>query len=533
MYRSSKNQFSFPDFILPFGGHLDANNRWVKLADMVPWESVEEAYLMKLSSNNLGSPAKSARIAFGALIIKERMGITDEETVQQIKENPYLQYFLGYDHYLKKEPFNPSMMTHFRTRFASEALMKINEEIVHHQSEPKNDSDDSDEEHGDGQWPEEEEAEEKEEKNLANRSQEEESSNHGKLLIDATCTPADIRYPTDLGLLNEAREKLEGIIDVLYSSIGKSIKKPRDYRRMARKDFLQIIRQKHPGKRKLRTAIGKQLRYLRRDLGHIDSLLAAGASLGALARYDYKCLLVIHTLYEQQNHMYRERTHKVAHRIVSISQPHVRPIVRGKAGARTEFGAKISVSHVDGYVYVDRLSWEAYNECHDLPEQVEAFRRRHGHYPASVHADKIYRTRANRKYCTQRGIRLSGMRPGALPKDVAQRAALRHQVLLDERARNPVEGSFGNAKRRGTMARIMAKLEKTSRCVIHIGFILLNLNKRLRESLFALIFPAFWQQQGHQLAYGMNYFVQSTIYLLGIEPRRTLRSREIIFDSAR
>ena len=106
--------------------------------------------------------------------------------------------------------------------------------------------------------------------------------------------------------------------------------------------------------------------------------------------------------------MYRSNTRRIDDRIVSISQPHVRPIKRGKAGRDTEFGAKLSLSVIGGFSFVDRLSWDNYNESLDLVEQIETFRRRFGFYPESVHADKIYRTRANRAYCKQHGIRLSG-----------------------------------------------------------------------------------------------------------------------------
>ena len=106
--------------------------------------------------------------------------------------------------------------------------------------------------------------------------------------------------------------------------------------------------------------------------------------------------------------MYDHRASRIDDRIVSVSQPHVRPIKRGKAGASTEFGAKVSASLVNGFSFVDRISWDAYNEAGDLIGQIEAYLKRFGYYPASVHADQIYRTRCNRKYCTEHGIRLSG-----------------------------------------------------------------------------------------------------------------------------
>jgi transposase, IS5 family len=70
-----------------------------------------------------------------------------------------------------------------------------------------------------------------------------------------------------------------------------------------------------------------------------------------------------------------------------LAQPHVRPIVRGKAGTPVEFGAKTFASCVDGNVFLDHLSWDNFNESWDLPQQVEQFRNRFGNYPESVHAD--------------------------------------------------------------------------------------------------------------------------------------------------
>jgi transposase, IS5 family len=90
--------------------------------------------------------------------------------------------------------------------------------------------------------------------------------------------------------------------------------------------------------------------------------------------------------------MYDGDVRRIDDRIVSLAQPHVRPIVRGKAGTPVEFGAKIAVSCVDGKVFLERLSWDNFNESVDFPEQVEAYKIRFGHYPESVHVDQIYRT---------------------------------------------------------------------------------------------------------------------------------------------
>ena len=400
MYRANR-QPELPDFYLPFGGKLDPENRWVKLAGIVPWHLAEEDYRANFAASGMGAPAKESRIALGALIIKERLGVTDEETVAQIRENPFLQYFLGLHEYLREDLFDPSMMVHFRKRIRPETLEKINLAIISRargQAGPPQDPPASP--------PDETPPSDEGPSMVADTKPE--SEPNGKLIIDATCTPADITYPTDLKLLNDAREKTERIIDELHATMPGKVKKPRTYRKNARRDFLDVALSKKPKTSKIRTAIGKQLRYVKRNLGHIHRQLDNGASLGGLTAYWHKCLMVIHTLHDQQSEMHRQRCHRCADRIVSISQPHVRPIVRGKVSQRVEFGAKISASHVDGFVLLDRFSWDAYNETSDLGVQAEAFRQRFGHYPASIHADKIYQTRANRAWCKERGIRLSG-----------------------------------------------------------------------------------------------------------------------------
>jgi len=457
MYRHSENQLEFENFGLPFSGKLRSDNRWVKLAKIIPWGEFETSYSRSLKGSGFGPPAKSVRVALGSLIIKERLGTSDEETVEQIRENPYLQYFLGFKEYRDEEPFHPTMFVHFRKRISKEMLGNINEAV--HQKNKTSDNDDDDPP----------------------------PANKGKLLIDATCAPADITFPTDLKLLNKAREKSEQIIDVLHAPHKGKKKKPRTYRRTARIDFLSVAKAKNLPKNKRRKAIRKQLGYLERNLKAIDELTKA-SSLSLLSKHQYKDLLVINELFRQQKWMHEQHENRIDDRIVSISQPHVRPIKRGKANASTEFGAKISASLVDGYCFLDHLGWDNYNESGDLKHQVEAYRERFGFYPASVHADQIYRNRNNIKFCKEHGIRLSGPRLGRPPKALSQQQDLKKQFRQDEIDRIPIEGKFGQAKRRFGLSRIMCKLAQTSETAIAMIFLVMNLEKWLKAFLFVFFY---------------------------------------------
>lgn len=317
--------------------------------------------------------------------------------------------------------------------------------------------------------------------------------NKGQLIIDASCSPADISYPQDLKLLNRTREKLEKIIDTLYESRGeKRKKKPRSYRKEARKKYLATAKKRKVSNKERRKAIKKQLGYISRNLRIIENLRNEGGDLKILKKRDYKSLLVAQTICEQQGEMYQENKRSIPDRIVSINQPHLRPIVRGKAGKAVEFGAKIAVSCRDGFVFLDYLSWSNFNEATCLKEQIETYKEDKGYYPKSVHVDKIYRTRENRKWCQERGIRISGPKLGRPRLDISE--AEKKQAQKDERIRNEVEGRFGEAKRRYGLGLVMTKLPETSETSIAITFLVMNLMTLLRRVMRGFLW-LFWHQK--------------------------------------
>ena len=130
MYRKSNQSSISPEsFELPKETKLSSENRWVIMAELIPWAEFEAEYAKNFSEDQ-GAPAKSFRIALGSLIIKERLGIDDRETVQQIKENPYLQYFIGLTSYQQEAPLEASMMVHFRKRIDKNLLARVNKKMV-------------------------------------------------------------------------------------------------------------------------------------------------------------------------------------------------------------------------------------------------------------------------------------------------------------------------------------------------------------------------------------------------------------------
>ncbi|BBD67137.1 transposase [Nostoc commune NIES-4072] len=493
MYRKEDQPPVSPEnFGLPFEGKLSSDNRWIMLANLIPWAEFEEEYSSGFSVE-MGAPAKSFRMALGALIIKEKLGISDRETVEQIKENPYLQYFIGMSSYINEAPFDASMLVHFRERISADLVNKINQETVKRMIEATSST---------------LATESTEKKTEELKKEDNKPKNRGKLILDATCAPADISYPTDLELLNQARKHTETIIDLLYEQIkGTLEKKPRTYRDIARIDYLKVAKKRRVSPKDRRKAIKKQLQYIKRNLSHIDQLIISGATLEQLSTRQYKMLLVVVEVYRQQLWLYENKKQSIDDRIVSLSQPHIRPIVRGKAGKAVEFGAKLSASYFDGYVFLDHISWDNFNESGDLKSQVEAFKNFTGYYPESVHVDKIYRTRENRAWCKERGIVMSGPPLGRPPANVSKEK--KKQDLESERIRNCIEGKFGQAKRRFSLNRVMAKLSHTSETAIAITFLVMNLSTHLSRVFYAFLCLFFKNRPFSQYDIIGNYLLVS------------------------
>ncbi len=279
--------------------------------------------------------------------------------------------------------------------------------------------------------------------------------------------------------------------------------KPRTDRKKARKCYLKVAKKKKITNKERRKAIKQQLRYIQRNLGYIEDLITQGSTLDILTKKERENLETIKKLSEQQKWMYENKKRSIEKRIVSIQQPYIRPIVRGKAGCYVEFGAKIAISYIDRYVFLDEISWENFNESTYLIEQVEKYKEYTGYYPESIHVDKIYRTKNNRKYCKEKGIRMSGPPLGRPKKNVSKEE--KKQASEDERIRNRIEGKFGQGKRRYGLDLIKTKLKETSETKIAIIMLAMNLMTLVTRVLREL-FGLFWQKELKSGTFDKFYF---------------------------
>lgn len=483
---TSQKQLSIEEFTTPFQQKLSPDNRWVKLSEIIPWDELVSVYCQSLSAKK-GRPSVDPRRVIAAIIIKHKLVLSDEETVLQIQENAYLQYFLGYKSYEPEPVFVPTLFVEIRKRMGSELFKSMYKIIIDCYSETQKRKDKS------------------RTKPKASSPQTVTDSDSdddipkpkGKLLIDATVAEQAIKFPTDLDLLNESRLISENLIDRLYKLTDLKIK-PRTYRKVAHNEYLATAKKKRKARKVLRKAIRKQLNYLARNFKHIENLLdiIGTNSFPIPAKYQRKYWIILE-IYRQQKEMYDNKMNKCSDRIVSISQPHVRPIIRGKSGKKTEFGAKIGVGMSNGLALPETISWDAYNESSDLKKHVENYKRWYGFYPRVLLADNIYGTRANRNYLKSLGIRFGGKALGRPKKQTEENREKiiqeRQRKKKEYRERIPIEGKFGQAKNGYRLNYIRAKLQKTSESWIHSIFLVMNLMKLesiKNKSFFKMLFLA-------------------------------------------
>jgi IS5 family transposase len=483
----SSGQLSIEELHIPFGGKHDPGNRWAVLAGVITWNMLENSFAPQFSAKT-GAHAKPFPMSIGALYIQQLLGIIDRETVELITKSPYLQFFIGLSGFQYLRSFDPFMMVHFRKCIDPDLIKVCNDmtrangiaiikELLTSSQEDVGEAEKS-------------ELEAIEADLGVHPATLEPGSNCGSLILDATCIPYDSPYPADLRLLNEARETTEKIIDELFKQLqGKIKRKPRYNPDKARNLFLAIIKRNRATRNEIREAKRFQPNEIRRNLRAIDGLIHSGAVLLELGAQLYRKLLITSELYRQQQKVYDADKKRIDNRIVNLSKPHAHPIARGKAGKRTEFGAKIAISDDNGFVDVDLISWDNYNEANDLIARADRYKEEHGCYPERICADAIYMTVGNKKFFNNRGIRLSGR---ARKKEAAEieGQTVEQQELFksDLRKHSVIEGRIGKSKRKYGLDRIMPKLVATSRAVRGMAFFVMNAEKilRLLRLLFAL-----------------------------------------------
>jgi len=228
--KDRKTLVLFPEFF-PFGGKLDDNNRWLRIAELIPWDDLEDEYRRHFS--DVGRPAKDAHLAIGLLLLKHMTGLSDEALVEVVSENPYMQAFCGFTEFVTEAMLDSSTLSKMRERLGLEFFKQLERRTY---------------------------------KVLIDRK----IIRAKGMLVDATVFPEEIRYPNDVGLLNMVREWLVRTIRRMGKVVGK---KPRTYSRRARQEYLKFSKKKNKTRKAIAKAKKAMLQYVRCNLKQMKDMV--------------------------------------------------------------------------------------------------------------------------------------------------------------------------------------------------------------------------------------------------------------------
>lgn len=403
MYRGKNRdeKYLFEE-LMPFGGQLAGGNRWLKIKGLIPWGELEREYAGYFSKQ--GRPALDGRLVIGLFLLKHMTVLSDVEVVLELQENVYWQAFCGMEQFETGKKLDASSLTKIRHKLGVE-FTKVLEKKTYQVLVEK--------------------------KIIRKKG----------MLVDATVMPEKIRYPNDVGLLNDVRE---WTVEWLKEVVKLTGEKVRTYRRKARKLFLNFSKKKLKTRQMIERTKKQMLQYVRRNL---EQLKGRVGQLDNLIRKEVeKRLKMAYAIYEQQKQMYDEKVQRCEARVVSWWREYVQPIKRGKGGGKeVEFVPKVCLSHVDGFTFLDEFSHENYSEARvDIVEkQIKNYEERFGQKPPSMTGDQLYGNRENREMLKMQGIR-SAFKP--LGRKSEESEHQERYLRRKQRERNRIEGDIGNVK---------------------------------------------------------------------------------------
>ena len=299
------------------------------------------------------------------------------------------------------------------------------------------------------------------------------------VMVDATVFPSSIRFPTDTGLLNDVREWLVKQIKEIRKSAG--VKWIRTRCNKARDEYLSFSKKRKKTKKAIREVTKHMLQFVKRNVGQLEKLIEEIMLKGIeVKEVIHKKIEIIRIILEQQLDMYRRKSHNVKDRIVSYAQPEVRPMVRGKAGKPVEFGPKAELRLVDGYLLLDWMSFDNFNEAKKLKESIRLYEERFEKKPEKMIGDGIYGNRDNRNYLKGEGIR-SALKPLGRKSKTAEYQKGKRWIKKQQRIRNRIEGFIGHAKEHFGLNKIRYKIDGGAEIWVRMGLLAMNLDTALKR----------------------------------------------------
>lgn len=424
--------------LFTFGGKLDEGNRWLKIRKLIPWQELEEKYAGYFSDR--GRPGTDVQLGVGLFLLKHMSGKSDDEVVMELLENPYWQSFCGLETFATVKTIEASTLSRLRRRLGPKYVKEMEEATYQVLIEKK-------------------------------------ILKAKGMFSDGTVIPENIKYPNDVGLLNDVREWLVGAIKRIGEDIGKRY---RTYCRKGRQVYLNFAKSKQKTKKQIRKATRQMLQYVRRNLKQIKKIWEEAQRVGTkhLHLIEGK-LIVAEKIFEQQRKMYKDKSHRVQGRIVSFCRPWVRPIKRGKNGKDVEFGAKAAMSHVDGFLFLDKTNHDNFleSQVEVVRKQIKNYEKRFGKLPPSFTGDKAYGSRDNRTFLEEeQKIRTSFVRLGKKQKGSGK---ITQWFKRKQKERNRIEGNFGNGKEHYRLNRVWYHGPQGSEIWTRGGILAMNLKTAL------------------------------------------------------
>lgn len=441
--------------IMPYGGKLDEDNRWIRLSNLVPWDNLVALHDSYFDDKRMGV-VKSGRLMIGLLIGKVKLKLSDEEILNYFYENPYFQYFCGYDNFITKESkiMDSSLLTKRRNKLGEEYFLKFEEEILGILKEHK-------------------------------------LIKGKELLLDATVVESKIEYPNDVKLLNCVRNYC---VDKIFS-LKKTLKleeKVRTYKRVAKKVYLNFAKKKKKSHKIIRSTTRQMLGFTRRNIKQLESIITKAqeklssnnfrlgiieeASLKGLIKEIENKLVTAKEIYHQQHGKYQARINQIKDRIVSFDQPFIRPILRGKEGnKKVEFGAKAHISSSEGYAFSNKVEHRAFSEKVELEDSLDQHQKRFDRIPKKALLDDAYSSLENKALLKKYNIKHSLKNQGK----TTDKQRLQKRKLRKERSK--VEGVIGNLKKDYTLNKIVLKNKEGAQIQTSLAMGTFNMFRVLRE----------------------------------------------------
>ena len=302
------------------------------------------------------------------------------------------------------------------------------------------------------------------------------------MYTDATCYESEMRYPTDQKLLWECNEKAYAVMCEVCSRIG--IHRPRTKYLDVERANMGYMKQRKHSRSQTRSIVRRLLQLLGKILKEIRKMERGHAEAEVLTDKERKTIDIVTKVYRQQSNHFESGNPResIPDRIVSVSKPYVRPIVRGKEVKSVEFGAKCNNIQVDGISFIEKLSFNAFNEGTRLQHCVKMHKRLFGVEVKKIGGDTSYAGKENRDFCKEKNIQTSFVKRGRPFKTAKEKDFVR-QELARVRA-TTMEGSFGTQKEHYSMRRIKARKKETEILYIFFGIHTANavlLAERLME----------------------------------------------------